>query len=73
MLLAPPAICSLSQKHYTGSNLLVIVQLSTWESEMKKFVPFVFIAIMASLIGAKFAIAGEQATTTPTAQVQLTH
>ena len=40
---------------------------------MKKFVPFVFIAIMASLIGAKLAIAGEQPAMTPVAQVQLTN
>ena len=73
MQIAPPGICSLPQKQYTGSNLLVTVQLPTWESEMKKLVPFVFIAIMASLIGAKFSIAGEQPTATPVAQVQLTN
>ncbi|WP_279252386.1 hypothetical protein [Candidatus Seongchinamella marina] len=38
---------------------------------MKKYLPFVFIAIMASLIGAKFAIAGEQSVMAPAAQVQL--
>ena len=71
MLMAPPAIRPHSLELYTGSNLIVIVQLTSWESEMKKYVPFVFIAIMASLIGAKFAIAGEQSVMAPAAQVQL--
>ena len=36
---------------------------------MKKFVPFVFIAIMASLVGAKFAIAGDVSADDATHQV----
>ena len=39
------------------------------ESVMKKFVPFVFIAIMASLVGAKFAIAGDVSADDATHQV----
>ena len=38
---------------------------------MKKFVPFLFIAVMAGLIGAKFAVAGEQSADTAAAQVEL--
>ncbi len=36
---------------------------------MKKFVPFVFIALMAGLIGVKFAVAAEAPTQAPVAQV----
>ena len=42
-----------------------------WESVMKKFVPFVFFAIMAGLIGAKIAVAGEVSADAVTAQVEL--
>ncbi len=35
---------------------------------MKKFVPFVFIAIMCGLLGAKVAIAGQAAETMPLIQ-----
>jgi len=38
---------------------------------MKKFVPFVFIAVMAGLIGAKFAVAGEVSADTATTQAEL--
>ena len=38
---------------------------------MKKFVPFVFFAIMAGLIGAKVAVAVEAPVETATAQVEL--
>ncbi len=38
---------------------------------MKKFVPFVFIAIMAGLIGAKVAIAGEVSSDVATTQLEL--
>ena len=38
---------------------------------MKKFVPFVFIAIMSGLIGAKFAIAGEVSADAAATQVEL--
>ena len=41
------------------------------ESVMKKFVPFVFIAIMAGLIGAKVAIAGEVSSDVATTQLEL--
>jgi hypothetical protein len=37
---------------------------------MKKFVPFVFFAVMAGLIGAKFAIAGETAVASPSSQLE---
>lgn len=40
---------------------------------MKKIVPFVFIAIMAGLVSAKFATAGEQALAAPTAQFELSN
>ena len=38
---------------------------------MKKFVPFVFFAIMAGLIGAKVAVAGEVALEATVAQAEL--
>ncbi len=38
---------------------------------MKKFVPFVFIAIMAGLIGVKFAVAAEKPVEQPAAQVEV--
>ena len=38
---------------------------------MKKFIPFVFFAIMAGLIGAKIAVAGEVSADAVTAQVEL--
>ena len=37
---------------------------------MKKFVPFVYIALMAGLIGAKFAVAAEAPVQAPVAQVE---
>ena len=40
---------------------MVTLLFTRWERVMKKFVPFVFIALMAGLIGAKFAIASETA------------
>lgn len=38
---------------------------------MKKLIPFVFIAIMAGLLGAKVAIAGDTAVPATAAQAQL--
>lgn len=38
---------------------------------MKKFVPFVFIAIMAGLVGVKIAVAGETPVTSPAVQAEL--
>ncbi|WP_275399760.1 hypothetical protein [Seongchinamella sediminis] len=38
---------------------------------MKKFVPFVFIAVMSALIGAKIAVAGDVAVDTGASQVEL--
>jgi len=42
--------------------------LTLRESVMKKYVPFVFIAIMCGLLGTKVAIAGEAAQTMPLIQ-----
>jgi len=38
---------------------------------MKKFVPFVFIALMAGLVGVKFAVASEAPAVQPVAQVEV--
>lgn len=49
---------------------MVTFLFTPWEKVMKKFVPFVFIALMAGLIGAKFAIASETAVAEPISQLQ---
>ena len=54
------------QRSIVAAHLVMTLQ----ESVMKKFVPFVFIVIMAGLIGGKFAIAGETAAASPGSQLE---